>query len=652
MMKNFLSLFILVFLSTTAIFAQNKKEVLMTINGDPVFSNEFERVYKKNLDLVQDESQKDIDGYLQLFIDYKLKIAEAQAQDLDEASAYKSEFNKYRDQLSRNYLFEDKVTEELAKEAYERSKFEIDASHILIRVDYESVPQDTLAAYNKMKSIRERALKGEDFGELAKTFSEEPGAKERAGALGYFTVFNMVYPFESEAYNTKPGEISNIVRTSFGYHLIKVNDRREKLPKIVVSHIMISDKKGARTFNPEERINELYTMLKQGESFESLAKQFSDDKNSAVKGGKLKPFTKGDLRAPEFEDAAYKLKNIGDISKPVKTDFGWHIIRLDEKLPMETFEEQRLALEKKVSEGDRSKLVTTATNNKIKEKYGFKKGTSFIPFFDTYVTDEVLKRKWQMEPIPANEDKTLFTIGDKKVVYSDFANFIDTRQKTTRLYRQKEALLVALYDEFETEQLKDYFKDRLKDDNEDYAAVLTEYRDGLLIFDVMNKNIWQKAKEDTLAVQEYYEKTKDNYKWKQRVDADIYSATSKIYAQQIQTMLDKGKTSEEIKTALNTVDKVNVIITPGVFEIDQSELPNNLEIKKGTSAVYPSNDSFVVVFINDILAPGYKTLDEVKGKVLSNYQNDLEKSWMESLRKKYTVQVDKKALKHVKKELK
>jgi peptidyl-prolyl cis-trans isomerase SurA len=573
MMKNFLSLFILVFLSATAVFAQNKNEVLMTIDGEPVYASEFERVYKKNLDLVQDESQKDIDGYLQLFIDYKLKIAEAQAQGLDQESAYKSEFSKYRDQLSRNYLFEDKVTEELAKEAYERGKFEIDASHILIRTDYESVPQDTLVAYNKIKSIRERALKGEDFGELAKKYSEEPGAKERAGALGYFTVFNMVYPFETEAYNTKPGEISNIVRTSFGYHIIKVNDRREKLPKIVVSHIMISDKKGARTFNPEERINELYTMLKQGKSFESLAKQFSDDKNSAVKGGKLKAFTKGDLRSAEFEDAAYSLKNIGDISKPIKTDFGWHIIRLDERLPMETFEEQKQVLEKKVSEGDRSKLVTNATNTKIKEKYGFKKGASFLPYFDTYVTDEVLKRKWVMEPIPASEEKTLFTIGDKKVGYKDFANFIDARQKTTRLYRQKEALLVAFYDEFETEQLKDYFKEKLKDDNEDYAAVLTEYRDGLLIFDVMNKNIWQKAKEDTLAVQEFYAKTKDNYKWKQRVDADIYSATSENFAKQIQTMLEKGKTSEEIKAALNTVDKVNVLITPGVFEIDQSELP-------------------------------------------------------------------------------
>ncbi len=651
-MKNFLSVIILAFLSATTVFSQNKKEVLMTIDGKPVYANEFKRVYLKNLDLVQDESQKDIDGYLQLFIDYKLKIAEAETQGLDKESTYKSEYSKYRDQLSRNYLFEDKVTEELAKEAYERGKEDVNASHILIRVDYESVPQDTLAAYNKIKSIRDRAVKGEDFAQLAKTYSEEPGAKETGGNLGYFTVFNMVYPFENAAYNTKVGEISKIVRTTFGYHILKVNDRRSKMPKIAVSHIMISDKKGARTFNPEERINELYTMLKQGESFESLAKQFSDDKNSAIKDGKLKAFTKGELRAPEFENAAYELKNIGDISKPVKTDFGWHIIRLDEKLPEESFEQQKESLEKRVTEGDRSKIVTNAINNKIKEKYGFKKGESFLPYFDTYVTDDVLKRKWIMNPIPNDMEKTLFTIGDKKLGYTDFAKFIAGRQKTTRPYKQKEALLVDLYDEFETENLKDYFKEHLEDENEDYAAILTEYRDGLLIFDVMNKNIWQKAKNDSLGLQEYYNKTKQDYQWKQRVDAEIYSTTSEMLAQQIQKMLAEGKTAEEIKTALNTDDKVNVLITPGLFEVDQRELPEGLEIKEGVSKVYPNNDSFEVVNIKAILAPGEKSLDEVKGKVLSNYQNDIEAKWMQELHSKYKVEVDKKALKHLKKELK
>lgn len=651
-MKNFISVFILALLCATTVFAQDKKEVLLTIDGKPVYASEFKRVYKKNLDLVQDDSQKDIDGYLDLFIDYKLKIAEAEAQGLDQEASYKSEFLKYRDQLSRKYLYEDKITEELAKEAYERGKEEINANHILINVDYEALPKDTLVAYNKIKSIREKATQGEDFTKLAKQYSQEPGAKERGGELGYFTVFSMVYPFENAAYNTKKGEISKIIRTSFGYHILKVNDRRATEPKLIVSHIMISDKKDSRTIDPEERINEIAAMLNQGESFESLAGQFSDDKNSAIQGGKLKPFSKGDLRAPEFENAAYALKNSGDISKPVKTDFGWHIIRLEERLKPETLEEQREMLEKKVDQGDRSKVVIHTINNSIKDKYTFKEGNSYLPFFETYLSDDIFKRKWVTTPISAEQNKTLFSIGTKNVTYTDFAKYIEERQKNTKPYKLKQTLLSDFYSEFEALELKDYFKEKLADENEDYAAILSEYRDGLLIFDVMDRNIWQKGKNDSIGLQEYFKGSKEDYRWKQRIDAAIYSATSQESAQKIKALLNEGKSVEDIKAALNVDNKINVIITPGVFEVNQEELPKGLEIKKGTSEIHPVKNSFVIVNINEIIAPTAKSLEDVKGRVLSNYQNDIEKAWMKRLHSKYSVEVNKKTLKRIKKELK
>lgn len=651
-MKRILSLIFLALLCVATSFSQNKKDVLMTIDGAPVYANEFIRVYKKNLDLVQDESQKDVDGYLDLFTDYKLKITEAKNQDLDKKDAYLKELNQYRDQLSRNYLYEDQITEDLAKEAYERSKEEIDASHIIVLVGAEAMPQDTLVAYNKIKAIHEKAKKGADFDELARTSSEEPNASETAGNLGYFSVFGMVYPFETEAYKTKVGEISNIVRTQFGYHIIKVKDRRKRLPKIVVSHIMISDKKGERTFDPEERINEIAAMIKQGQSFESLAKEHSDDKSSAVKGGILNAFTKGQLRSPEFEEAAYKLKKPGDISKPVKTSFGWHIIRMEEVLPEETFEDLRQMLEKRVSQGDRAKLVTYTVNKKIKDKYGFKLGEDYAAYFNNYVKDTVLARKWEMEPIPSAEDKTIFTIGNKKVKFSDFAKYIEERQKTSRPYQSKDLLITNFYEEFETNQLKDYFKIQLEKENQDYAAILNEYRDGLLIFDVMEHNVWQKAKNDSIGLQAYYEKHKENYKWKQRLDADIFSATSQLTAQRVQKMLEDGKSGEEIKQELNPEGIVNVILSQGAFEVGQSELPANLEIKKGISKIYTSNDSFIVVNVKEILPPGIKTLEEVKGKVISSYQNELETEWMNSLRSKYEVEVNARTLRRVKRTLK
>lgn len=647
-MKKVFSAFVILALCTTTVMAQRSKDVLLQIDGQPVYVAEFERVYEKNLDLVQEESQKDVEGYLDLFIDYKLKLAEAKTQGLDEDEVYKTEFEKYRTQLSRNYLYEDKLTADMAREAYERGKEEIDASHILITVGFDAMPQDTLVAYNKIKSIREKALQGEDFATLAKKYSEEPNAKQSGGHLGYFTAFSMVYPFETEAYNTQAGEVSNIVRSNFGYHIIKVHDRRERLPKILVSHIMISDKKGARNFNPEERINEILTMYEQGSSFEELAKEYSDDVASGKQGGKLVPFTKGQLRSPKFEDAAYTLTQVGEVSKPVKSDFGWHIIRLDEVFEEETFEEQREYLEKKSSQGDRAKSIATTINNEIKGKYGFKTDPSYFEYFESYVPDSVLARKWVKSPIPASEDKTLFTIGEKNVTYSDFAEYIEARQSSIAAQRDKKMLLINAYDEFENQEVREYFKVRLEKENEEYAAILQEYRDGLLIFDVMEHNIWSKAKSDSLGLESFYQKNKQNYRWKQRVDADVFSATSQATAQRVEKMLREGKAPEEIKEELNPDKTVNVVLTQGVFEVDQSVLPNSLALKTGISKIYPRNNSYTIVNIKNVLPEGVKELQDARGAIVSDYQSQLEKDWMESLHAKYDVEVNARALKRLK----
>ena len=641
---------VMVVVSAT-VLGQDKKEVLLTIDGAPVYVSEFKRVYNKNLELVQDESQKSIDGYLDLFVDYKLKSAEAYAQHLNETPEYKREFRKYQEQLSRNYIFENKVTEDLAREAYERGKEEINAEHILIRTSYDDVPQDTLRAYNKIKEIREKAISGQDFEELAKQYSEEPGAKERAGKLGYFSVFSMVYPFETAAYNTNEGEISNIVRTQFGYHILKVVDRKMREPKISVSHIMISDKANARTFDPEERINEVYAMLQQGKSFESLAKQYSDDKNSAVKGGKLVPFSKGDLKSNVFENKAYDLKKPGDVSKPIKSEFGWHIIRLDKKLNTPSFEEEKEQLEKRVKDGSRSKVVTIAVNKKIKDKYGFTQKNDYMSFFNDFITDEVLNRRWKYDTLSPAQDKVLFTIGTKDVMYSDFAEYINERQRRMKLSKNKYKVIFDMYDEFETQALKDYFREVLEEENEEYAAVIGEYRDGLLIFDLMEKNVWSKAKTDSVGLQKYYEDHKQNYKWEKRFDTEIISATSEDKAAAAKKLFEKGKTGEEIKTELNKDGKVNVILTTGMFEKDERELPKGFKGKKGVSEIYNQNDSHIVIQVKNIVPAGIKPLEETRGSVLSDYQTYLEKTWIEQLRNKYNVTINKKALKEIKKEL-
>jgi peptidyl-prolyl cis-trans isomerase SurA len=651
-MKRCYLLTIALVLNVTFAFSQ-KKEVLLTIDNKPVYVSEFKRVYQKNLDLVKDESQKSVDGYLDLFIDYKLKIAEAYDQKLDERSTYKEEFNKYQEQLSRSYIYDSSLSEELVKEAYDRGLEEIEARHILILSKYEDAPQDTLVAYNKIKEIRQKALQGEDFEMLAKKYSEEPGASERGGYLGYFSAFGMVYPFESMAYNTAVGEVSEIVRTQFGYHIIKVLNKRKKGPEITVSHIMILDKPEDSTgFKPNERIREIAKLLEQGESFEKLAKQFSDDKNSGVRGGLLNKFSRGSLRSKIFENYAFNLKTPGELSKPFQSEFGWHIIKLNQIHEVPDFEAQREQLERRVREGDRSKVVTSAISNKIKSKYGFKAGQPYFDYFMEYLPESVLKRRFFVDSVAPVKKELLFRIGDRDVMFEDFARYIEDRHKRVRPYREKELLLTDLYDEFEINELKDYFRYRLEMENEDYAATINEYRSGLLIFDLMNANIWQKAKTDTTGLENFYNKTRDNYLSGERVNAILVSATSQEFAEKARIMLQKDMTAEAIRDSLNSKKEVNVIVTATKFDADSPQLPKGFVKKTGVSEIYNNEGSFVVMNIKELIPPGPKAFEEVRGRVLNNYQNYLESEWMKNLRNKFKVEVNKKVLKKVIKELK
>jgi len=643
---------LLLFITVFTANSQKKSDILLTINDQPVYTSEFKTVFNKNLELVLEESQKDVDGYLDLFIDYKLKVTEAYAQGLDKDEKYIKEFTKYQDQLSKNYIYDKRVTSELVAEAYERGLEEVDADHILIMINLNASAEDTLIAYNKIKSVRDKAISGEDFETLAKKYSEEPGVKKTGGKLGYFSVFAMLYNFENAAYNTKVGEVSKITRTDFGYHILKINDRRKKKPKINVSHIMIFSGDKAKEANPEEKINELYAMIMQGEPFESIAKQFSEDKATGVKGGEIKTFGPGDLRAPLFEEAAYSLKEEGEISKPIESSFGWHIIRLNKIYAIQSFEEAKQDIENKVTSGARVRVVTQATNNKIMAEYGYKEGVSYSPYFNEYITDSVFDNKWEYTVIPADLDKTLYTIGDKEVRYNDFAKFIFEKQKLTKKYTVKDRMFVDYYDEFKNNSIKEFYKQKLEEENEEYAAILSEYRNGLLIYDVMEKNIWAVAKNDTIGVQKYYEETKSDYTWKERVDADIISAPKQEVASQVKSLLDEGNNIEEIKKQLNTDGKVNVIIIQGVYEIDQKELPKNFNATVGVSEIYKTEDSNVVVNVKEVLTPSTKEFAEVKGLVISKYQVKIEEDWMKELHNKYTVVVNQKALKKVKKQLK
>ena len=353
--------------------AQSKDPVLMTVAGEDVTKSEFEKVFKKNNKSAGAVDQKALSDYLELYINYKLKVKEASELGLDTAATFVSELNGYRKQLSQPYLIDKEVSDKLMHEAYDRMQKDVRASHILIKCGPDELPKDTLEAYNKAMKARERVMKGEDFGKVAKEVSEDPSAKDNMGDLGFFTAMQMVYPFESAAFNSKIGDVSMPVRTKFGYHIIKKTDERKDPGEVFSAHIMVRAGKGTTpddSAKAVQKINEINGKLKAGGNFEELAKQYSDDQGSAKNGGVLPSFKTGRM-VPEFESAAFALKNKGDISEPIKTQYGWHIIKLINRKEIGTYEEMQSELKASIGKDSRSEVSKSSMVNKIKKEYKF-----------------------------------------------------------------------------------------------------------------------------------------------------------------------------------------------------------------------------------------------------------------------------------------
>lgn len=508
---NTKAFFALLFLSVPILgFGQQQKnEVLFTVDGNPVYVATFERMYLKNKEVIDDKLQTDLDAYLNLYIDYSLKVTEAKAENLDENLAFKQEFQKYRSQLVDKYLTESEVTETLMQEAYERMQTAINASHILLRLQ-PNAGADTMSVYQRCMEIRKEILAGKSFSDAAKEYSEDPSAKKNSGDLGWFTVFKMVYPFETAAYETETGEISMPVRTQFGYHLIKVNDRRPAKGEVKVAHILLLDKGKDSIQEVKDRIFELYAKLQKGTSFEVLTEQFSEDKNSAARGGELNFFAPGALNTEKFEEVAFSLEKPNSISEPFHTKFGWHIVKLIEKRPIGSFEENKEALENKIKKDSRARWINESLLKDLRQEYGVKKNRAALDFFYGFVTDKIFTGEWKMDTteIPL---KKLVTIENTAKTYIDFAKYISQKQKSRAAGKDKKDLIDRWYEEFTNKFVLEYHKAHLGTTNPEFAAIAEEYYNGLLLFDLMQEKIWDRAKKDTLGLNTFFEAHKKEY---------------------------------------------------------------------------------------------------------------------------------------------
>lgn len=633
---------ILFFIFSICFQAQNNEDILFTVDNDPTYSSEFIRVFNKNLDLVKDESQKDVNEYLKLFIDYKLKLKEARNLGLDKNEKYLRELGSYKTQLAKNYLTDNKVTNELVEEAYDRMSYEVNANHILVRLDETASANDTLVVYNQLLKLKARVLK-EGYKAVQKDVHN--GKTIFAEDLNYFSAFKMTYDFETVAFHTSPGEISEPFRTQFGYHIVIVNDKRKSRGQREVAHIMVSLGEGS-----EDRINDIYQKIEQGEDFESLAKQFSEDKSTADKGGKLAVFSSGELRSSEFENEAFELENKGDYTEPFESDFGWHIVKLLSKIELEPLDDMRSSIEVKVKRDSRSKLINTSRVNELKERYLISDVDEDLAYFETILNEDYYRSKWQT-PEDFNAKKGFLKIDKKQFTYGNFADFlIETQRRTTKVMAYSD-LVLSKYNIFLESMLLQYQEENLENENDEFRHILEEYRDGLLLFDLMENEIWKAGTTDSLGVQEFFKANQENYFFNERIDAVVASSANiddiKIVAQ----LLKQGESPEQIKDRININDEVHVIFTSAKMDVNHQAIPKDFIFKKGLSDILTHNGAYVVVEVKKVLPKTLKTLDEAKGKVVSDFQDNKEKNWLKALSKKYKVEINQDALSNVKAKL-
>lgn len=703
-------------------------QVLFSVEGEPVTAEEFMYVYEKN-NFNNDSiyTKADIEEYLDLFVNFKLKVKQAEEEGYDTTEAFTKEFTQYKSQLLKPYLAESKAIDDLVKEAYERSKYLINASHILIRTDKDASPEDTLKAYKKAKEIQQKARNGADFGQLAKEYSEDPSAKQNSGNLGYFSVFKMVYPFETAAYNTPVDSISDIVKTQFGYHILKIQDKKPTRGTAKVAHIMIGFK-NHDSIEAQNMAFELYDQLKAGADWNKLCSEFSDDVRTKNRGGELSPVQDGQMppQLLEFENAVFNLDSSGQISDPVETPYGWHIIKLIEKKPPQPFDEVKDNLESKVKRDSRAAYTKAQVIKNLKKKSGFKENTENYKLVEENIDSTLIAGTWKGQSLQ-NNSSTLFTVSNKNYTVGSFIKFIKKEQKKRSRISPND-YLKELYDEFVENSLIDFEEVHIKQNNKDYRMLVKEYREGILLFDMMDKYVWSKASSDSAGIRNFYDHHKNKYMWNERARATIVSSDSEevldevnqriddpFYTLETDTLTDydnlevkvskiatsygnayknmddtfinilfnghtgnelmdkviqlfenQGFQQDQIKTGhtdastpmifqlnsrskqaleklYNTSSTLTLQVEEGKYEKGEKEIFEKTDWQPGTYN-FDQNGRKYLIHISKILPPHPKELNETRGKVISDYQDQLEDEWVSSLKEKYTVQINQDVL--------
>lgn len=629
--------------------------VLVKIANKNIGVEEFRRVYEKNKKLDILGNTKTVEDYLQLFINYKLKVAEAESLGLDTLESFKKEYASYSNKLAEPYLYDQTVDKATVREAYDHLQWDIRSSHILINLKPSAYARDTAAAYAKLLKIRQRILAGEDFAKLAMANSDDPSAKDNGGDIGFSTAFSTVFPYEKMLFKTEVGEVSPIFRTKYGFHILKVTDKRPSRGQVRGAHIMISVPRQDAT--PEmwntakETIDSIYKKLENGENFGDLATRYSTDNRSAQNKGIMDWIDNGMALPAVFKDTLFSLQNKGDISFPFKTPYGYHIVMLIEKRGFKPFEEMDQELRNEIAKDPlRSNQSKIAMVEKLKKDYNFKINDKSVESFTKKVGMSISFRQWVKPSTDSVKfDEVMFTFANKAITGEQFAVWLEKNQKKVDQNLDPLLYVNKALEYYAADRIIAHERASLSEKNLAYRDLLNEYYDGMLLFEASNRLVWAKANSDTAGLAAFYESNKSRYMWGERMDAELYYCKDAAVKEATKKMIEKtdkkGQGTDVILKKINAKDTSALRIETKCYSHGENTAIDGLTWTKGTIADIKDN---MFVRVKNIRQPETKALTECRGTVVSDYQKILEENWIKELRNKYPVTVDQELLKTIK----
>lgn len=643
---------LLILALTSSFFGFAQSEVLFTVEGENVTADEFSYVYNKNKDVGRDIDPKTPREYLELYINFKLKVHEAIALGMDTMPSFEREFNSYREQLARPYMTLKEVNDQVLREAYSNMAWDIRASHIMLDLPQSALPEDTLRVYNQLLKVREQILDGKrTFENAARKMSTDTYSARQDGDLGWFTAFNMVYPFEKAAYQLEIGDVSMPVRTQFGYHLIKTTDRRASRGKIEVAHILATVSENATEAEREEakrRIDEIYEQLQNGADFAAMARQHSDDKTTANIGGGLPQFGMKEM-LPEFEEASFGLEHDGDISAPFKTKIGWHIVKRIHHYDLGTFDEMKNELTQKIERDTRSNLGQELFLNKLRKEYDFEfDEDNYMEVLESFQEAMAAGQSWISSF--DDSDDAVYSFADVVITQAELGDLYEENQSRFEMSKDIKADAFGLASNYAKRKLLQYENEQLTEKYPEFKYLVNEYREGILLFDLTKDLVWDKASIDTTGLQNFYEENIGAYQVGERYSYVRITAASREVIDGVIADLNRGDVDgAQIVENYNSESPLTVRVDSLKVEVGANEKVD--EAADGDLFTYQEDGRWVVIKVVEKLEAGARPLNEIKGLVTSDYQKYLEAAWVKELREKYTVEVNEDVMSELEGEL-